>query len=960
MGILPTLDSRPSPRSILSDTPPELVSPSASSYSSSSSPTSANRAWNSPAPPSPPMSNYEKPTTADMSSADQSVDVGQTRTEPNGHTAPRQQLPSLSSLFGPPSTVRPLHSPVSDRPGSYPATSPLDHPRISSSERPHPASYFSQALSPPVTQPRSTYDAKLDSERQPLHALARSYSGPGSPRYPDHARPDSRAEGQAGPWSMQQESSRHEYSLGSRDPPFRPPQGQFRLHFPGPKETSLPNYPDQRPALGGPNPPPTPTSTVASEGLPSKDGLGPKIWTGTHFLPRFVRAAEVPGEGLCYFYDDGSHCKTVIDGEAVNAHWGVTKAGKPRKRLAIACVTCREKKIKCDPDFPRCVQCEKFGRICKFKNAPRGGHNTSPSTPPAELDDIRKLGGQSRSGEMRLSESEASSPVSPRTTLRQSSPDTGLHKRLRVGYDSYVPAGEMPPSMARSIEPARSQYIIHQQPPELPRIPEDVLNRAWLTDPDMSDPQSIRTVISHFFVHLDSTVIMRFVPEEAFKNWVASPSHRKSPEGLMLLYSILAVGVALSRGPKSIAFEYAQVAQYAQKMTTVNCLELVQSRILLSLYYLSISRICEANEMISAAVATAASLQLNVELDDSVEAGLLSFPFGMTKGGYREARRRTFWSLFMLERLNGLFPDRLAMINAEDIYTRLPADSHSFEHQVEVLTPTFNPYSSNVGGAGDQGLGVSAYLVEMVHIWSNDLSRIYRMARRTNFLESDYESAQRVLVRIQEWHQALPPRLTFSASNLESAALAGNLGCFLIMHLLYNHALIKLNRHTVAAGHASPHAQSIHAQRCFEHANNVLDIVKALVRFHRLGQTVPSAPPPIMAIVVTEAVDVLTASGRLSHLGDVIESVRMAQEVVDAMGSIWEDTRSARDVIDQRLGMLLRIRDRGSQPTSPVEGYRIVYGSEGREEERSLRWQISNPIEKLYPKDMDNIYAALL
>jgi hypothetical protein len=122
----------------------------------------------------------------------------------------------------------------------------------------------------------------------------------------------------------------------------------------------------QTPVLNSPG---TPTSSVASEIVLTKDGLGPKIWTGTHFLPRFVRAAEVPGEGMCYFYDDGSHCKTVIDGEAVNAHWGVTKAGKPRKRLAIACVTCREKKIKCDPDYPRCVQCEKFGRVCKFKNA---------------------------------------------------------------------------------------------------------------------------------------------------------------------------------------------------------------------------------------------------------------------------------------------------------------------------------------------------------------------------------------------------------------------------------------------------------------------------------------------------------------------------------------------------------------------------------------------------------------
>lgn len=97
--------------------------------------------------------------------------------------------------------------------------------------------------------------------------------------------------------------------------------------------------------------------------------MGPKIWTGVDFLPQFMHASEVPGEGTCYFYDDGTHCKAVIDGEAVNPYWGVTKAGKPRKRLAIACMTCREKKIKCDPEYPRCVQCEKFGRVCRFKNA---------------------------------------------------------------------------------------------------------------------------------------------------------------------------------------------------------------------------------------------------------------------------------------------------------------------------------------------------------------------------------------------------------------------------------------------------------------------------------------------------------------------------------------------------------------------------------------------------------------
>lgn len=86
-------------------------------------------------------------------------------------------------------------------------------------------------------------------------------------------------------------------------------------------------------------------------------------------LPRVVGEQIIPGEGPCWVYEDGSTCKKVIDGEEVNAHWGITKAGKPRKRLAIACTTCREKKIKCDPGDPKCVHCEKCGRECKFTTA---------------------------------------------------------------------------------------------------------------------------------------------------------------------------------------------------------------------------------------------------------------------------------------------------------------------------------------------------------------------------------------------------------------------------------------------------------------------------------------------------------------------------------------------------------------------------------------------------------------
>ena len=78
-----------------------------------------------------------------------------------------------------------------------------------------------------------------------------------------------------------------------------------------------------------------------------------------------VGQQELPGEGLCYVFDDGSYCRVVIDGEPVNPSWGVTKAGKPRKRLAQACLTCREKKIKCEPGYPKCHQCAKSQRSCR-------------------------------------------------------------------------------------------------------------------------------------------------------------------------------------------------------------------------------------------------------------------------------------------------------------------------------------------------------------------------------------------------------------------------------------------------------------------------------------------------------------------------------------------------------------------------------------------------------------------
>ncbi|KAI0439217.1 hypothetical protein F4803DRAFT_53644 [Xylaria telfairii] len=498
MGIHPNLDLQRS--STCSVTPHALPSPvSAVSLSN----VSGDKVFGRTAPISPPMSSYGSRRTSDMSPGKTSS-IGQSQRELQSEPT-RQQLPSLSSLFAAHQHVRPLHSPLSDRPSPLQGTqSPSDRPLSAphNPERPYSSSssYFPN-ISPTLNQPRPVYEPRLAAERPVLPSVAQSFPGPLSPPIREYdqvhqaPRNDAVASGKwAHPNFPDPRRSEYVYSARPSTPSFRP-TGDHRVPLPSlgqsfGYEANQPLKLDGRGPSGRLSGSPTSPGSVSSEGIPVKDGLGPKIWTGSQFLPRFVRRAEVPGEGLCYFYDDGTHCKTVIDGEPVNAHWGVTKAGKPRKRLAIACLTCREKKIKCDPDYPRCVQCEKFGRVCKFKNAPRGGHNTSPATSPSEQDDSRQIGVPPRVAELDRPRSVSSSSMSPHAKMRRPSPELPSlpAKRARFTYEQFPPpptSFPYPMMPTPEMRPAGAPW----QSRELPGIRDSILYRKWQADPYVRDPQ---------------------------------------------------------------------------------------------------------------------------------------------------------------------------------------------------------------------------------------------------------------------------------------------------------------------------------------------------------------------------------------------------------------------------------------------------------------------------------------
>lgn len=91
---------------------------------------------------------------------------------------------------------------------------------------------------------------------------------------------------------------------------------------------------------------------------------------GPAITSKYIGIRDIPGEGQFHVYEGGQRIPTAVDGESVNPAWGLTKANKPRKRLAMACLDCREKKIKCEPGAVSCLQCEKAKRTCRKYDDP--------------------------------------------------------------------------------------------------------------------------------------------------------------------------------------------------------------------------------------------------------------------------------------------------------------------------------------------------------------------------------------------------------------------------------------------------------------------------------------------------------------------------------------------------------------------------------------------------------------
>ncbi|KAH1370347.1 hypothetical protein KXW95_004854 [Aspergillus fumigatus] len=359
--------------------------------------------------------------------------------------------------------------------------------------------------------------------------------------------------------------------------------------------------------------------------------------------PHVVDERYIEGEGWCYIYADGSHCPKTIDGVPVNANWGVTKAGKPRKRLAQACLTCREKKIKCQPNLPKCDQCQKSGRECRFESAPRGHRAAAKANTHGNRYDTRdssssfvghrpSSSANSVYSAVRASESSASlpgtnsqSPMSDASMLtppainsaHEPSLDSDSHYRSRRQSLGRPSSGAEDPNR-RSVEgisaratPDYTEILMEMRDLD----PHDPLAHEWNTDPFEHDAELTTHYVENYFTYVNDSLYYIF-PRRRFLLWLRS-CHAKSLEDKMLLYSMMTLGAIFSDRPDRLAAmkRASRTARYAVEHSRHKLsLQLAQSRIIMSLWYYAIGALEKSWDAVGAAVRTVCGLRYNVEL----------------------------------------------------------------------------------------------------------------------------------------------------------------------------------------------------------------------------------------------------------------------------------------------------------------------------------------------------------
>ncbi|EFQ24873.1 fungal specific transcription factor domain-containing protein [Colletotrichum graminicola] len=480
-----------------------------------------------------------------------------------------------------------------------------------------------------------------------------------------------------------------------------------------------------------------------------------------------------------------------------------TKAGKERKRLPLACIACRRKKIRCSGEKPACKHCLRSRIPCVYKVTTR---KAAPRTDYMAMLDKRLKRMEERIIKIvPKNERDANAASLTRAVVKPAIPGT-------------LPAAKAG-SKKRAADEAFGQDLDHWAKAPVKNLLETPNKPTSLRAQEAEDNKLFLEGLDA----LPSKEIQEHLAEVFFENIYGQAYHllhkpsymRKLRAGTLppvLILSVCAVAARFSSHPKlnSSSPNFLRGEEWAShardictrryewpNITILTCL------LILGLHEFGTCHGGRSWALGGQAIRMAFALQLHKDLDhDPLNrngSSQLSFID-------REIRRRTMWACFLMDRFNSSGTERPTFVREETVDIPLPIKERYFQLDMPAPTETLkgkvpHPVSAEDGQMANakENMGVAAHMIKTIAFWGRVINYINQGGKELDphpiwSPESQYatllEEADRLL-------DDLPEFLRYSPENLALHDTERMANQFLFLHIAIHQNILFLNRAAV-------------------------------------------------------------------------------------------------------------------------------------------------------------------
>ncbi|KAI9664146.1 MAG: hypothetical protein M1829_006013 [Trizodia sp. TS-e1964] len=478
-----------------------------------------------------------------------------------------------------------------------------------------------------------------------------------------------------------------------------------------------------------------------------------------------------------------------------------TKAGKERKRLPLACIACRQKKIRCSGEKPACRHCLRsrtscFYKVSSRKPGPRTDYMALIGDRISRMEErIRgyapKNGFESVNGSTRASaKPSAKIPSPPPSASKKRAVDEAFGAEMDswAASASTTEEGNGPP-------PARRQRIQESEEQKLLCEGEEFLPSSALQE----------HLVEIFFEYVyGQTYHLLHRP-----SFLRSLQAGTVPPFLML--AVCAISARFSSHPElsqEPAFRRGEVwASEARGIVMRRydqpSINILTALILLGLHDFGSCLGGSSWALGGMAVRMAFALQLHRELDHDPVGRKGHTELSPTD---REIRRRVMWACFLMDRFTSSGSERPPCANEHSIKIQLPIKEDYFTMEIsgptESLSADFrSAVSSNIGQLSNakENMGIAAYMVRIIALWGRVIE-YFNLGGKDRDPHAMWSSSSRfseLIAQAEAFKAGLPNPLQYTAENLHYYSSERLANQFLFLHIAYHQVLLFLNKFAV-------------------------------------------------------------------------------------------------------------------------------------------------------------------